>query len=210
MLGFFDESGDPGLKVGQGSSKYLVAALVTFVDEREALLCDQRISSLRDESGLSYSYEFHYGKNSRRYREAFLRTVAPYAFGYHAIVLDKDPSKLASAGMRSVNLYNHLIGLLFGMAQEHLSELAVVMDKRGSRKFKTEIAAYLRNTLQSTGREGLVRRLSVQESHRNNLLQLADYVASILNRVVEGDTYAINLHDQYLSRKRVTFDFWPK
>ena len=210
MLGFFDESGDPGLKVGRGSSRYFVAAIVTFVDESEATRCDRRIDSLRNESGLSHSYEFHYGKNSRKYRDAFLRAVDAYTFGYHAVVLDKDPAKLANAGIGSGDLYNYVLGLLFGMAREHLRELTVVMDSRGSRKFRADIATYLGNSLKAAGREGVIKRLNIQDSHRNNLLQLADYVASILNRVAEGDKYAQDLHDRYLRRKRVTLHAWPK
>lgn len=209
MLGFFDESGDPGLKVGRGSSRYFVAAIVTFVDENEATRCDRRIDSLRDELSLSHSYEFHYGKNSRKYRETFLRAVDGYAFGYHAVVLDKDPEKLANAGVGSGELYNYVVGLLFGMAREHLRELTVVMDSRGSRKFRADIATYLRNSLRTAGGEGVIKHLNIQDSHRNNLLQLADYVASILNRVAAGDRYAQDLHDRYLRRKQVTLNRWP-
>ena len=36
MLGFFDESGDPGLQVGGGSSRFFVAALVTFAEDFES------------------------------------------------------------------------------------------------------------------------------------------------------------------------------
>lgn len=43
MLVFIDESGDTGLKLDKGSSKYFVITLVTFEDNEEALLCDQRI-----------------------------------------------------------------------------------------------------------------------------------------------------------------------
>ena len=143
MLGFFDESGDPGLKVGQGSSRYFVAALVSFKDEIEALTRDRRISLLRRESRLPATYEFQFSKNSRRHRQSFLQAIEPFSFGYHAIVLDKDPGKLDLAGIGSANLYNYVAGLLFGMARENLSDLTVVMDQRGSRKFRREISTYL-------------------------------------------------------------------
>ena len=49
MLIFIDESGDPGLKIDAGSSRYFVIALVAFDDHDEALAVDDRISLLRKE-----------------------------------------------------------------------------------------------------------------------------------------------------------------
>ncbi len=40
MLVFIDESGDTGLKIDKGSSKYFVIALVIFEDHEEAIACD--------------------------------------------------------------------------------------------------------------------------------------------------------------------------
>ncbi len=51
MLVFIDESGDPGLNIEGGSSKYFIVALVAFDDHDEALAADDRISGLRKEQG---------------------------------------------------------------------------------------------------------------------------------------------------------------
>lgn len=51
MLVFIDESGDPGLKIEKGSSRYFTVSLVVFEDKEEALACDQRIGLLRRELG---------------------------------------------------------------------------------------------------------------------------------------------------------------
>ena len=80
MLGFLDESGDTGLKIGSGSSRYFVVALVTFEDDSEALCCDHRINHLRQELRLSSVYEFHYSKNSKRIREEFLKAVSGFDY----------------------------------------------------------------------------------------------------------------------------------
>ena len=52
MLVFVGESGDPGLKIEQGSSRYFVVALVSFEDNDEALAADDRIALLRREMRL--------------------------------------------------------------------------------------------------------------------------------------------------------------
>ena len=46
MLVFVDESGDVGIKVDAGSSRYFMVTLV-FEDHDEALAADERISRLK-------------------------------------------------------------------------------------------------------------------------------------------------------------------
>jgi len=62
MLVFIDESVDPGLKVGYGSTRYFVVTLVLFEDIDEAIACDQRIGLLRKELGLRDGTEFKFSK----------------------------------------------------------------------------------------------------------------------------------------------------
>jgi|688.fasta_scaffold76384_3 hypothetical protein len=45
MLAFIDESGDPGLKIGKGSTKYFVLSMVYFEEDQEAIECDHKIKS---------------------------------------------------------------------------------------------------------------------------------------------------------------------
>lgn len=44
MLVFIDESGDSGLKIEQGSSRYFTVALVVFEDLEESLACEQKFN----------------------------------------------------------------------------------------------------------------------------------------------------------------------
>ena len=43
MLVFIDESGDSGLKINNGSSRYFAVSLVIFADDNEANACDKKI-----------------------------------------------------------------------------------------------------------------------------------------------------------------------
>ena len=43
MLVFIDESGDPGLKFGSGSSDYSVVTLVVFEENEDADFADSKI-----------------------------------------------------------------------------------------------------------------------------------------------------------------------
>ena len=51
LLVFIDESGDPGLKTDQGSSRFFTIGLVVFEDHDEAQACDDRIMLLKRELG---------------------------------------------------------------------------------------------------------------------------------------------------------------
>ena len=64
MLVFIDESGDPGLKTDQGSSRFFTIGLVVFEDHDEAQACDDRITLLKRELGWSADSEFHFKTNS--------------------------------------------------------------------------------------------------------------------------------------------------
>ena len=211
MLGFFDESGDPGLKIDRGSSRYFVVALVTFAENEPALRCDQRIDELRKELHLTNNYEFHFGKNSWKTREAFLRSVQPFDFQYHIFVLDKSPQTLDNLPFRdSESLYKYTAGLLFENASPYLNEVTVIADKTGSRRFRVDLPRYLQSRVNSYQEIRTIKNVKLQDSHRNNLLQLADYVASIGNQAIHGIPDAIELQEKYLRRKEITRQIWPK
>ena len=211
MLGFFDESGDPGLKTDHGSSRYFVVALVTFSDNSEALRCDRRIDSLRGELRLPANYEFHFVENSKRIREAFLRAVQPFEFRCHTFVLDKTSAKLDQTPLNSPEgLYKYAAVSLFEGAGHHLKEISVVMDKGGNRRFRAELFRHLRNNTNSDYGESVIKGMKQQDSQRSNLLQLADYVASVTNQAVSGKSDSQELLKLYLERKEVTRGIWPK
>lgn len=75
MLVFVDESGDSGLKIGQGSTEKFIVALILFEDHDEAGSADQRISLLKKELGLPSCYEFHFNKCRPDLRKAFLEAM---------------------------------------------------------------------------------------------------------------------------------------
>ena len=55
----------------------------------------------------------------------------------------------------------------------------------------------------------VIKGVRQQDSHRNNLLQLADYVASCNNQAISGKGMAGELLGRYLGRKEVTRGVWP-
>lgn len=98
MLVFIDESGDPGLKLGSGSTDYFIVTLVVFEDNDEATATDQRIDLLKRELGFPAGFEFHFNKVKGTIREAFLSAVASFEFFYFSIVINK--AKLNGPGFK--------------------------------------------------------------------------------------------------------------
>ena len=210
MLGFLDESGDTGLKIGSGSSRFFVAALVTFGDDAEALRCDGRIAALRAELQLPASYEFHFARNPRRVRERFLQAVAAYDFGYHAIALDKHDDGTLRRISTIDNVYEYMVLSLIREASPFLSNLTLVLDERGNKTLRRNLARSLRANARLSPGDFPLKRIKQQASHKNHLLQLADYVASVTSRELSGKADGAELAEKYLLGKRLKRGFMPK
>lgn len=209
MLAFIDESGDPGRKLAEGSSRYFVVAVVTFEDNEVAADCDTRISLLRTELGLPEDYEFHFNCNSHRIRLLFLQAIAPYPFFYHGFVLDKDPKKLVGEGFKyKESLYKYVCRLVLTNARPYLNQATVVIDKSGGHRFQRQLATYLRKHIQEEGRQ-VIKKVKPERSSSNNLLQLVDYVASTINRKAQGKRGASEYY-RYLAAHEISLQVWPK
>jgi hypothetical protein len=210
MLVFVDESGDPGLKIEKGSSRFFTIALVIFEDRDEALACDQRIKLLKRELGWEESSEFHFKRNSDKVRRAFLRAVAPYNFFYYGIVINKDPEKLWGEGFRDKkSFYKYACSLVFQNAKDKLENSIIVIDKSGSLDFRRQLAKYLRRKMNEEGKK-LIKKVKMQRSKGNNLLQLADYVAGVINRAVQEHKKFAAEYRKIIAHREINVKIWPK
>lgn len=209
MLVFIDESGDPGRK--KGSSPYFTIALVAFEENDEANACDQRIELLRRELNKP-GMEFHFKHNSEKIRTAFLDAVSPYSFFYYGIVINKDPSKLTGPGFADKHsFYKYACRLVFENAKEKLTDAIVVIDRSGSLEFKQQLEKYLRAKIGINGnRRQLIRKIKMQRSSSNNLLQLADYIAGAINRSVQGKRKRSDEYRKRIAHREIYVQIWPK
>jgi hypothetical protein len=207
MLVFIDESGDSGLKIDRGSSLYFTVGLIVFEDNDEALSCDQRIQLLKKELGLAENYEFHFKRNSDKVRRAFLAAVSPYNFFYYGIVINKDREKLWGEGFHNKeSFYKYACGLVFENAKEKLEKATVVIDESGNLDFKRQLAKYLRRKIGS----GIIKKVKMQRSKSNNLLQLADYAASVINRSVQNKRKWSDEYRKIIAHREIYVQIWPK
>lgn len=209
MLVFVDESGDPGMRLGTGATAYFTIALVVFEDHDDATACDQRIGLLRRELSLPSDFEFHFHDNHPNLRKTFLSTVAPYDFFYFGIVLDK--SLLTGPGFQfKESFYKYASRLVFENAKPYLRNATVIFDESGSATFKMQLARYLRRQVNSSERPGLIEKVKVQSSSKNNLLQLADMIAGSLGRAcLEGKTDQLD-YWKIVRHREIYVQRWPK
>ena len=210
MLVFVDESGDPGRKILNRSSQYFVVALVIF-DEDEARTCNAQIDRLRAELYPGSGFEFHFSENSNRVREAFLSTVAQARFHYHVFALNKDPGVLYGPGFhRKDSLYKFTARLAFENALPELHQAKVILDKSGERRFQRELKQYLNRQVRQSDGDRPINTITAKESHRDNLLQVADYVAGVCNRLICGRQDGQRLWERFLAGKEATRRVWPQ
>jgi len=206
MLVFIDESGDPGLKVDSGSTRYFVVTLVFFEDIDEAIACDQRIGLLKKELRLRDSIEFKFSKANFEQRVAFIKAVLPYSFFFFSVVINKDPKKLWGDGFKvKESFYKYTCGLVFENAKPYLKNAIVIIDGCGSRTFRLQLQTYLKHKVGN----GIIEKIKIQDSKKNNLIQLADMVAGAVNRSFTNRDDK-DVYRGLLGAKEIRVQIWPK
>ena len=208
MLAFIDESGDSGKKFNDGSSLYFSCVMAIFSDNAAAHACDSAIEDLRRELGFAASYEFHFSHCPDRVRELFLRRVAAESFELFGFVLNKPRLYGHRFGDRE-GFYHFIIGLICESARSVLRDATVVVDRCGDRDFVRRLEKSLKGQVNSTGITR-VRRVKMEHSHSNNLVQLADMACGAIARsYVNSGEKSAQLRN-VLRTKETNIQFWPK
>jgi hypothetical protein len=193
----------------QGSSKYFVIVLVIFEDNEEAQAADDRIALLHRELRLDPQFEFRFNKCHRSFREQFLKAVAPYQFFYYGIVINKDPNKLWGDGFKNKDsFYKYACNLVFQNAKTFLDKAVVIIDGSGSKDFRKQLERYFKNRI-NTPEQRFIKKVKVENSAKNNLLQLADMVAGAIHRSF-GSKNDAQSYRPLISHREVYVQLWPK
>lgn len=210
MLVFVDESGDPGMKGKPGTSPYFVITLVLFSDPVEAEACDLAISRLRADCRMDERTEFHFSKCSDEVRARFLECVARFNFQYFAIVLNK--GALYKEGFQNKDaFYKYASRLVFENARDYMRRAKVVIDKCGDQRFKRQLGTYLQRKLNDPDvKEAIIRKVTMEDSARNNLLQLADMVCGAVARSYRTDRPSRKQFREIVKKREFRVQFWPK
>lgn len=206
MLVFIDESGDSWFKFDKWSSDFFTISLVVFNDYDEALNLDKAIDVFRNSLNKG-KFEFHFAQNSDKIKEWFIKTIFPFNFFYYWFVLNK--KKIYWDWFRDKkSFYKVITWYLFENAKDKLINAKIIIDKHWNNEFRTELAKYLKKKMNDEAFTR-IKEVKMEESHRNNLLQVADYIASWLNRKFANNRKN-NDFIKVLNIKEIDVQFWPK
>lgn len=211
MLVFVDESGDAGMKLGKGSSDFLVLTMVVFEKREASIAANEAMAVLRHQFGWKAYREFHFNKMSPRLRLAFLEGVKDLDFRYFSIVIDK--AKLTSDNFKKYpnSLYKTACNYLFSNGKHHLRDAHVVVDGSGSRQFKKEFTAYLRKRANQHGPDDvrLISKVQLEDSHKNSLIQLADMICGAVARSFTDKKDAADFR-RIVKERESYVQVWPR
>ena len=204
MLVFLDDSGDPGFKIGKGSSNVFVIALVIFDDNLEAEETAIKIKRLRREIGKDDRFEFKFNKCSQVLRCHFLSTVADCKFRIRALVMEKEKIYGNELRRSKESFYAYTIKTVLKHNNDTIRNAKLKMDGHGERKFRREFLVYLRRELNNPGKK-TISDLKFVDSKENVLIQLADMVAGAIHRSFSHKTDA-NIYREIIKKREE--DVW--
>lgn len=150
--------------------------MVVFDDLAEAEKTSAIIQELRQR--LALKTEFKFSKCRDSVKDAFFDRVRGCRFTVRALVVDKSAIYSENLRERKELFYNYFVKLLLANDNGTLTNARIKIDGSGDRRFKKELNAYLRRQLQ----QGQVHSVRFAESHRDNLIQLADMASGAILR----------------------------
>ena len=211
MLVFIDESGDSGFKFGRGSSRYFVITAVIFNSEFAADACDRSIEGLKRKLGFHVGREFHFSQCSDKIRGEFFRCVAAEDFCYHAFVINKQMlSAQAKTFQDGKSFYRFAVSIVCENARSLLCDAKIVIDKNGDRFFRQQLEKHLKEQMIDGSGNCLIRKVGMEASHSNNLVQLADMICGAVARSFNTGTVEGHRYRNYVKRREKRVSFWPK
>jgi hypothetical protein len=208
MLVFIDESGDTGMKLDKGSSRYFIITVLFFEDDDEALKCDKEINEIRTKLGLKKDFEFHFSEASNKIREFFLESVVKFSYFHITMVINKEA--LYGDGFKfKETFYKYVCGLVLENSKSILDNAKIVLDGSGSKNFRIQLASYLKKKV-NTKDSKKIKDVKIQDSKKNNLIQLADMVCGAVARSFTSNAKDKNFYRKKIITKEFDVKVWPK
>jgi len=206
MLIFVDDSGDPGFKLGKGSSDYFVIALVIFDDTLAAEATALKIKQYRRKVGFSDNSEFKFNKSRPEVKAGFLHCLYEEEFRIRALVVPKKDIYSPELRSNRNSFYSYIIKLVLQNSGGTIENAKIKIDGSGDRVFRKSFTAYLRKEL-NQGDRYVVKNCKLVDSKSNVLIQMADMVAGAIrrsydeskkDRAVYKEIISIHIEDEWL------------
>ncbi|MBI4836967.1 MAG: DUF3800 domain-containing protein [Candidatus Portnoybacteria bacterium] len=206
MLVFIDDSGDPGFKIGKGSTEFFVISLVVFDDNLEAEKTAVAIKELRRKLGFPDDMEFKFHNSRKEVREKFLLAVNPFKFRIRSLVIDKSKIKSDELKNSKESFYSYFIKSALKYSNNSIFDASIKIDGSGDRIFRKSFLAYLWRELNSRQKK-IVKNCKLVDSRGNVLIQMADMIAGSIGRSYRRDKKDAKIYRNII--KKHVDDEWP-
>jgi sugar-specific transcriptional regulator TrmB len=186
MLVFIDDSGDPGFKLGKGSSDFFIISAVIFDDYLEAEKTALAIKELRRELFKRDDVEFKFHKSKKEVRVKFLECIKKFKFRIRYLVVEKNV--LYSPTLRSDrnSFYSYTIKTMLKYSNNTILNAKIRVDGGGDRIFRKSFISYLRKELNGNEKK-ILQNCKLIDSKSDVLIQLADMIAGSIHRSYQRD-----------------------
>ena len=168
------------------------------------------VQELRAKLNLHQKYEFKFNKASPSLRRRFLEELGEFDFQYFGIVINK--SGLSGEDIQAVqSFYEYACTLVCTNAKPYLQEAVVVIDGSGSREFKRQLGNSLKKQVNEKDADfAHIKKVKLQESHTNNLLQLVDMVCGAIARSYRTDRADAKIYREIIKGRENFVQLWPE
>ena len=183
MLGYMDESGEPG--VANHDNDYLVVSLVVFESQDTADKCSAGIERLRTRLNLPLNYEFKISRNSNKVKTAFIALMVNLDFRIITVSIRKNDFKKTASYKR---IAEHIVNEI----EMNCPGIRILQDKNPILYKELE-------TLFKKSKSGI--SIKMANSHSNNLLQLADYITGLSAKKVKGTAKALKHYKPFIKKQ---------
>lgn len=181
MLIFIDDSGDPGFKLDQGSSRYFVIALLIFDDTLEAEKMAVAIKQLKRRLKIADHEEFKFNKSRDVVKREFLETITEFQFRIRCLVVKKELVYSNELKSKKESFYACFIKEVLKHSNDTILNAKIRIDGSGDREFKKQFLSYLRKEL-NAHEKNVMRNCKMIDSRSDVLIQAADMIAGAIRR----------------------------
>ncbi|MBS5918237.1 MAG: DUF3800 domain-containing protein [Varibaculum cambriense] len=210
---FIDDSGDAGMKLEQGSSKYIVMAACVFYSRKSIVEFLSVIDTLRNRhishgKVIRYSREFKYSKTKLALKDEYFNAIKNCNFYVRVIFIDKND--LYSPHLRSnpEDLKMYMIKQVLTQTRGKITRAKVIIDGKDKRAFGFSGGAeYLRKTVNSKNHHP-IQSAEFADSKDNELIQLADMIAGAVHGLLRGNPDSENHVRTFRGRTYQPYGTW--
>jgi hypothetical protein len=176
---FIDEVGDNGLKFEKNSSNSFIVAMVIFRYEWQIHQYTKEIEKLKASLHFSSYFEFHFARNNKKIQQLFIDVLSAFDFTYYIFIIDKKHCEELGL-LPKHSFYEHIARLICKHTKDILIKARITIDNCGGNELKNLLSVILKQGMNDNTKR--VKKVRTENSRKEPLLQVADYIVGIEHR----------------------------